>query len=210
MSRASPVRFSDKTGLRLCGMAEEPFCPGWKNSSASRTSLRCRCRTSTASRSMPAATTARVAKKAAWRSRGMTWVDTGSGRRPRRSATKASTRGSTAAKVPTAPEMAQGGNLLPRCQQAGAVAGEFRVMPSELEAEGGGFGMDAVAAADGGGVFVLERPRPQRRAQTLHPGQEQIGRARQLHRQAGVEHVRNSSAPGAGSAPPARSPRQAR
>ena len=28
ISRASPVRFSDSTGLRLCGMAEEPFCPG--------------------------------------------------------------------------------------------------------------------------------------------------------------------------------------
>ena len=52
-TRARPVRFSLSTGLRLCGIAEEPFWPGWKNSSASRTSLRCRCRTSVASRSMP-------------------------------------------------------------------------------------------------------------------------------------------------------------
>ena len=28
--RARPVRFSVSTGLRLCGMAEEPFWPGEK------------------------------------------------------------------------------------------------------------------------------------------------------------------------------------
>ena len=32
-SRARPVRFSVSTGLRLCGIAEEPFWPGEKNSS---------------------------------------------------------------------------------------------------------------------------------------------------------------------------------
>jgi len=26
------VRFSDSTGLRLCGIAELPFWPAWKNS----------------------------------------------------------------------------------------------------------------------------------------------------------------------------------
>ena len=61
-TRASPERFSDSTGLRLCGIAEDPFCPGWKNSSASRTSLRCRWRISVASRSMPEAITASVQK----------------------------------------------------------------------------------------------------------------------------------------------------
>ena len=62
-TRASPVRFSDSTGFRLCGIALLPFCPAWKNSSASRTSLRCRCRISVASRSIPLATTASVQKK---------------------------------------------------------------------------------------------------------------------------------------------------
>ena len=60
--RARPVRFSVKTGLRLCGMAEEPFWPGEKYSSASKTSDRCKCRISVASRSMEEATTAKVAK----------------------------------------------------------------------------------------------------------------------------------------------------
>ena len=105
--RASPVRFSVSTGLRLCGMAEEPFWPSEKNSSASSTSVRCRWRISVASRSTEEATTPSVAKYMAWRSRGMTWVETGSTARPIALATCASTRGSTCAKVPTAPEIAQ-------------------------------------------------------------------------------------------------------
>ena len=76
--RDSPTRFSDSTGLRLCGIAEEPFWPGEKNSSASSTSVRCRWRISVASRSTEAATTPSVAKYMAWRSRGMTCVEIGS------------------------------------------------------------------------------------------------------------------------------------
>ena len=74
--------FSVSTGLRLCGMEEEPFWPSEKNSSASSTSVRCRCRISIASRSIDEAMTASVAKYIACRSRGMIWVDTGSGMRP--------------------------------------------------------------------------------------------------------------------------------
>src|SRR5690349_461714 len=80
--RARPVRFSESTGLRLCGIAEEPFCPSEKNSSASSTSVRCRCRISVASRSTEEATTPSVAKNIAWRSRGITCVETGSTARP--------------------------------------------------------------------------------------------------------------------------------
>jgi hypothetical protein len=46
-------------------------------------------------------------EEGAWRSRGMTWVETGSTARPSLRATCASTRGSTLAKVPTGPEIAQ-------------------------------------------------------------------------------------------------------
>ncbi|MNS99219.1 hypothetical protein D3C72_1336170 [compost metagenome] len=60
--RARPVRFSVRIGLRLCGMADEPFWPLSKNSSASRTSVRCRWRISTARRSIDEATTPRAAK----------------------------------------------------------------------------------------------------------------------------------------------------
>ena len=87
ISRASPVRFSDSTGLRLCGIAEEPFWRGAKYSSASRNSVRCRWRISVASRSTAAATSAKVMKNWAWRSRGITWVEIGSGSSPSFSAT---------------------------------------------------------------------------------------------------------------------------
>ena len=65
-------------------MADEPFCPSEKNSSASSTSVRCRWRISVASRSIDEATTASVAKYMAWRSRGITWVETGSTLKPHR------------------------------------------------------------------------------------------------------------------------------
>ena len=68
-------------------MAEEPFWPSEKNSSASSTSVRCRWRISIASRSSDEAMTASVAKYMAWRSRGITCVETGSGVRPILSAT---------------------------------------------------------------------------------------------------------------------------
>ena len=74
--------FSEPTGLRLCGMEEEPFCPGEKYSSASSTSVRCRWRTSIASRSSEEAMTASVAKYMACRSRGITCVEIGSGVSP--------------------------------------------------------------------------------------------------------------------------------
>ncbi len=60
--RERPVRFSDSTGLRLCGIAEEPFCPSEKNSSASSTSVRCMWRISTAMRSTEEAISPRTEK----------------------------------------------------------------------------------------------------------------------------------------------------
>jgi hypothetical protein len=80
--RARPVRFSVSTGLRLCGIADEPFWPGEKYSSASSTSVRCMWRISMARRSIEEAITPSVAKNIAWRSRGMTCVETGSGSGP--------------------------------------------------------------------------------------------------------------------------------
>ena len=94
-------------GFFLWGMADEPFCPLPKASAASPTSLRCRWRISTASRSIAPAMTPSTAKYIAWRSRGMTWVETGSGASPICAATCASTCGATLAKVPTGPEIAQ-------------------------------------------------------------------------------------------------------
>ena len=53
-TRARPQMRSQTTGLRLCGIALEPFWPARNGSSTSRTSVRCRCRISVAKRSRPA------------------------------------------------------------------------------------------------------------------------------------------------------------
>ncbi len=90
----------------MCGIAEEPFWPFEKNSSASRTSVRCICLISIEIFSMLDATTPNAAKNAAWRSLGMTWVDIGSISRPISLHTCSSTYGSILANVPTAPDIA--------------------------------------------------------------------------------------------------------
>ena len=78
-TRARPQICSQVTGLRLCGIAELPFCPSAKYSSASRTSVRCRWRTSSAIFSQSAVTSASAATNAAWRSRWITCEATGAG-----------------------------------------------------------------------------------------------------------------------------------
>ena len=59
-TRARPQICSLPTGLRLCGIAELPRCSPPKGSSASRTSVRCRWRISSAICSSEAATIASV------------------------------------------------------------------------------------------------------------------------------------------------------
>ena len=103
-TRASPQMRSATFGLRLCGIADEPFIPRANGSSTSRTSVRARWRISVAKRSSDEAQIASVASSSAWRSREITWVDTGSGSRPSRSQAMRSTSGSIAAYVPTVPE----------------------------------------------------------------------------------------------------------
>ena len=105
--RAKPVRFSLKTGLRLWGIAELPFCPLAKNSSTSKTSVLWRCLISTAIFSIDEAITPSVAKNIAWRSRGITWLEVASDWRFNFLATYSCTFGEILAWVPTAPDIAQ-------------------------------------------------------------------------------------------------------
>ena len=67
--RARPQMCSESTGLRLWGIELEPFCPSANGSSASRISVRCSARISSATFSSDAATIARVVQNSAWRSR---------------------------------------------------------------------------------------------------------------------------------------------
>ncbi len=82
-TRASPLIVSAEIGLRLWGIADEPFWPGLNPSSTSPTSVRWRWRSSTAIISHVAAVDAHAHSSSAWRSRAITWV-AGTGRSPRR------------------------------------------------------------------------------------------------------------------------------
>ena len=187
--RARPVRFSVSTGLRLCGIAEEPFWPAEKNSSASSTSVRCRWRISVASRSIEEATTPSVAKNIAWRSRGITWVETGSGARPIAFGDmRLDARIDLGEGADRAGDRA-GRDLLARGDQALAGAGELGIGVGELEAERRRLGVDAVAAADGRRHLVLEGALLQRGQQPSRSAIRRSAARRQLHGEAGVEHV---------------------
>ena len=93
------------------------------------------------------------------------------------------------ANVPTAPEMAQVATSLRAARRRALRAIELGIGVGELDAEGGGFGVNAVAAADGGRILVLERTLRERSQQAIEVGQQQVGGAHQLHIKAGVEHV---------------------
>ena len=95
-TRASPQMRSATTGLRLCGIAEEPFWPLPNGSCTSRTSVRARWRISSANLSSEEAQRASAFSSSAWRSRWMIWVEAGAGSRPRRLQAISSTRGSVA------------------------------------------------------------------------------------------------------------------
>ena len=96
-TRAMPEMRSAVIGLRLWGIAELPFWPGVKASSASRSSVRWRWRSSVARRSSELAATAIAQTSWACRSRATTWVATGSPSIPSSSSTRASMAGSSSA-----------------------------------------------------------------------------------------------------------------
>ena len=83
-----------------------------------------------------------------------------------------------------------GRNLLARRDKPGAGAGELGMGDGELEAEGGGLGVDSVRAADRRRHLMLEGAALQRREQRVDVGDEDVARTPELHGEAGVEHVR--------------------
>ena len=104
----------------------------------------------------------------------MTWVETGSALRPICSATYSSTRGSILAKVPTAPEIAQVAISSLRLDQPRFAALELGIGERELDAEGGGLGMNAVRAADRRCHLVLEGAALERREERVHVVEQQV------------------------------------
>src|SRR4029453_16598435 len=168
-----PTRRSATIGLRLWGMAEEPFWPSANGSPASRTSVRWRWRTSVARRSTSAPATARVASRAAWRSRATTWVGAGSAGRPGPARTPGPLPAGGGAELvqhlglDLGREVGVGadrardgadGDPLPGGGQPAPVAVEGEGVAGQLEAEGGRLGRHPVGAAQAQGVAVLQGP----------------------------------------------------
>ena len=170
-------------------MADEPFWPGEKYSSASSTSVRCRWRISIARRSIDEAMTPSVAKNIAWRSRGMTCVETGSARQAELVRDMLLDARIDVGEGADGAGDGAGGDLGARGDEALAAARELGIGLRQLEAEGGRLGVDAVAAADRDGVLVLEGAALQRGQQRVDVGEQDVGGARQLDAEAGVEHV---------------------
>ena len=84
--------------------------------------------------------------------------------------------------------------LLARGDQPAPGPGEFGIMAGELDAEGGRLGVDAMAAPDGQRHLVLKRALLQRRQRAIDAGDQKVARPRQLHGEAGVEHIRRGHA----------------
>ncbi len=124
MIRAMPQIRSQRIGLRLCGIALEPFWPRVNGSSASPMSDRWSDRISVAIFSREAATRASEARNAACRSRWMICVVTFAVARPRRRMTYRSTRWSMCVCVPTAPV------ILPT--RTSSIAASTRSMPRPI------------------------------------------------------------------------------
>ena len=67
-------------------------------------------------------------------------------------------------------------------------------MAGQLEAEGRGLGMDAVAAADAQGVLVLAGAALERGQQAVQVPQQQVGCLRHLYGQASIQDIRGGHA----------------
>ena len=187
-TRASPQIRSQTTGLRLCGIALEPFWPARNGSSTSRTSVRCRWRISVAKRSSPAPASAIADSSSAWRSRGTTWVEIGSAlqaeafdhallvvraeRRPRADGARD-----------------RGRDLAERALQPIGVAVRLHRVAGELEPERRRLRVDAVRAPDAQRVRVLARLLGQLPRELARGRDEQRAGAPQLQREAGVDDV---------------------
>ena len=185
---------SETIGLRLCGIADEPFWPLPNGSSTSRTSVRARCRSSSANRSSEAASSASAFSTSAWRSRWRICVELGAGSSPSRSQAIRSTSGSAAEYVPTAPESLPTRIPSSARDDARAVALERERPAGELEPERRRLGVDAVRAPDRDRVAMLLRPGDDGGERPLDAVEHERARFADLQRERGVEHVRRGQA----------------
>ncbi len=140
------------------------------------------------------ATTPSVTKYIACRSRGITWVETGSGFSPSAAGDVFLHARVDIGEGADRARDGAGRDLLASRHEPRAAAGELGMGQRQLDAERGGLGMDAVRPPDGGRHLVLEGAAFQRGQERVHVLQQQVRGAHELHAQAGVEHVRRGHA----------------
>ena len=188
-ARARPAIRSDVIGLRLCGIALEPFWPSRNGSSTSRTSVRCRWRISVASRSSAAPASAiRDSQHGVAVTRHHLGGDVLGAQAEPSSAPRFDVRAERRVGAHRAGELAHR-ELLERVAQPVRVAAALEREAGELQAEGGRLGVHAVRAADAERALELARPGDQRRGQRVRAGHDLAPGLAQLQRERGVEHV---------------------
>ncbi len=188
-TRARPVRRSQVIGLRLCGMALEPFWPFVNGSSASRTSVRCKCRNSTAQRSMLAPTSASVFMKFGVN------VALDNLRGDRRGSQAEffadkflHARRQMRARANRAGKFSDGDNFA-RAFEPFQRAAKFIVHQRHFQAKRRRLAVNAVAAADAGREFVFLRARGDDGQKFFDIGDQDVRALRHLHGEAGVADV---------------------
>ena len=189
-TRARPLMRSQVIGLRLCGIAEEPFWPRANGSAASRTSLRWRWRISVAKRSSELPRIASAASSSAWRSRADDLrrdVLAPEAERGERELLDA--RVDVAVGADGARELADG-DAGERALDALAAARQVVPPAEQLEPERRRLGVHAVRAAHAGRVAVLERALEHGVERAVEPASSSAPGGAQLQREARVDDVR--------------------
>ena len=188
-TRASPQIRSDLIGFFLCGIAEEPFWPLPNGSASSRTSVRCPCRTSSATASQTEAVIASTLTHSEIPSRNTTWLATGAGRSPRArhdlgldsrvDVGVGAHRARTACRRPPPPG----------AQQPVTAAGHGEGEVGHPVAPDVGLGVDAVRPPGPQRAAVRQRVVAEHAPPARGLGQQQVGRLGELDGERGVEQV---------------------
>ena len=172
-----PVIRSVMIGLRLCGIADEPFWPALNGSSTSRTSVRWRWRISVANRSRPAPASAIAFRYWAWRSRATTWVETSSRDKAQALEHGRLELGAVCGVGADGTGQRADRRLLDRALEPAHVALGLERVAGQLQPEGRRLRVDPVRAADADRVHVLARARDERVAVRLRAPSTRIAPA---------------------------------